>query len=1207
MTFFNTDNQLSAFRVDATSSEQIPIIINSSDPAVIKEQLGCDPDERFTFYDQARITGTDIKQHEKAKALVLVSRKNFRTAIVQGSLRMRDLVEGNQSIEFITSEVNQENNLNAFISEVSEQEKSFLKKEHFQTAFVAIKNHIRADLFNKIKAITGDNAAFEKHRLLQCFSLFFMDTQKKSDLFELYGNCEQYTDTKKVLEVLKNKITTDWNTVCKAAGITLSDTNIDSINTSIDKVIEATCKPGVCESQQLSRVQQAVQEVEVEKENEKESEKETEVFVEKETFHENFDHNQKPLPYINWGNLLSPSAKIEFLSLTEICKQTNLNYSPVFSPNLLVSSNFYQTYAGETSRINLYSKPIHALLFRQQSTGLVCTLITQDEFNEIEKDVEKFSSEDCWISTTQHNPLRGRMPADIINDHEYQSLVEQCRFFNGEFNLLHEQTTPLHWLNKETTEKVTFFIDNLAFNCEGSIQNVNSFFAQFSLQNQLVTLILESQPLINRPKIAWKNIFHELSKKDKQELQWIDQLFRDATHYWWQEKNDATLFPHYNLTLNTLSHLDTFLKTLYESDDAKALHALVLTMEYTLQHQPQDMSSTQKFERLTKCKPSEHSADALFSNSYLSKIFKESNFPIPFNPNELALVVLACNPSIQRLDVKMLLQKEEPILFFALLKNPRVSLEQEELLHILESSTDKRLLMAIATNPRLTDKLLNRLLLRIENTSLEINEILTSLLNKSLNLSIIQAVFSEAHRNNLTPLLFIQVISNCDNHPDCTAILNHLVNFTTDTDIQKAIIKHPQLQRSNDAREIILNPFIATINEPALLAEIAAQMSLLPSEEGTEIRKRIVQNSFTPASVLNKIAATVQDEQVTNDLINHPNSNESTINALLQNNVLSDKQQKRVKDHNVFNQLTNDVLKQLVDELTVSDEMFRAVIFHPNIDDLVVQELVSRAATPVDILEELVGNQTTSSDVLHAIYSHENTLEPTRSLIINHPNINPVVLAQLAKITTEPNALLSILKTAIKKNGLSEEFRLDLLQNKLRTKEIVDTINQLTDNSEAVKNQLAFYYNHELFANQLEKLKQNLKYLSDKANPLNSSYDKDYLKAHKQAKLLIISLETAKNKYFSLPGSSIESTKIFKDTCDKAIKTASIELKQHRGFWYKLSPILRGLIGIIACVTIIPALVTRQMSPYGVKNTFFDKPMTKAEENLTNFSKDIKF
>lgn len=78
----------------------------------------------------------------------------------------------------------------------------------------------------------------------------------------------------------------------------------------------------------------------------------------------------------------------------------------------------------------------------------------------------------------------------------------------------------------------------------------------------------------------------------------------------------------------------------------------------------------------------------------------------------------------------------------------------------------------------------------------------------------------------------------------------------------------------------------------------------------------------------------------------------------------------------------------------------------------------------------------------------------------------------------------------------------------------------------------------------------------------------------------------------------------FKKACIDSIEAAEPEFKKHRG-WYKIHEILRNILGILAILTVIPALVISISTKQGYIGTFFTTPRTDSEEKLSLFKKKI--
>ena len=83
--FGNEDNKLYALNI--LTNEKFKI--EGTDEKEIAKILNCKPEERFTLYDQARITGTDITQSSDACALITFSDKTTKSSFLQGLKRLR--------------------------------------------------------------------------------------------------------------------------------------------------------------------------------------------------------------------------------------------------------------------------------------------------------------------------------------------------------------------------------------------------------------------------------------------------------------------------------------------------------------------------------------------------------------------------------------------------------------------------------------------------------------------------------------------------------------------------------------------------------------------------------------------------------------------------------------------------------------------------------------------------------------------------------------------------------------------------------------------------------------------------------------------------------------------------------------------------------------------------------------------------------------
>ncbi|WP_115707568.1 cell envelope integrity protein TolA [Legionella sainthelensi] len=83
--------------------------------------------------------------------------------------------------------------------------------------------------------------------------------------------------------------------------------------------------------------------------------------------------------------------------------------------------------------------------------------------------------------------------------------------------------------------------------------------------------------------------------------------------------------------------------------------------------------------------------------------------------------------------------------------------------------------------------------------------------------------------------------------------------------------------------------------------------------------------------------------------------------------------------------------------------------------------------------------------------------------------------------------------------------------------------------------------------------------------------------------------------FFEQP--SAEGFEVFKQFCNGSINEAESEFKQHRDLWHTIHPILKGILGVVAALTVIPALLVATTRT-GYVNTFFKTPETASSKKL---------
>lgn len=92
------------------------------------------------------------------------------------------------------------------------------------------------------------------------------------------------------------------------------------------------------------------------------------------------------------------------------------------------------------------------------------------------------------------------------------------------------------------------------------------------------------------------------------------------------------------------------------------------------------------------------------------------------------------------------------------------------------------------------------------------------------------------------------------------------------------------------------------------------------------------------------------------------------------------------------------------------------------------------------------------------------------------------------------------------------------------------------------------------------------------------------------ARSLSACIKKEADHFFANP--TLDAFFLFKTECHNAIDGAVIEFEKHRGYWHQIHPVLRGILGVIAALTIIPAFVVEVTTKQGYVQTFFATPKT---------------
>lgn len=201
----------------------------------------------------------------------------------------------------------------------------------------------------------------------------------------------------------------------------------------------------------------------------------------------------------------------------------------------------------------------------------------------------------------------------------------------------------------------------------------------------------------------------------------------------------------------------------------------------------------------------------------------------------------------------------------------------------------------------------------------------------------------------------------------------------------------------------------------------------------------------------------------------------------------------------------------------------------------------------------------------------------------------------LQKLSAQPTSILmntELLNAFIKRYPPEELNQINKITlKKMKPSSVTISITPEELGIIAGKNVLPAVY-EERFAILLAKLKAETQLL-----PMEPRYKK----IRDKAIWLHDRLETVGNEFFKKPSMITERDfNRFNSACQEAIKMAHKEFQKHRDVWYQLHPVIRGILGVLAAISIIPALVTAA-THNGFLGTFFSEPETSEAKQLGSF------
>ena len=127
-------------------------------------------------------------------------------------------------------------------------------------------------------------------------------------------------------------------------------------------------------------------------------------------------------------------------------------------------------------------------------------------------------------------------------------------------------------------------------------------------------------------------------------------------------------------------------------------------------------------------------------------------------------------------------------------------------------------------------------------------------------------------------------------------------------------------------------------------------------------------------------------------------------------------------------------------------------------------------------------------------------------------------------------------------------------------------------------------------------------------NEIQASNPQLYTNIQSAAVTLHSALEIAVNGYMDnitqdniTQDNLMAKTHQFLTDCRRAITNAKSEFQKHPSIWFKINPIIRGILGVLSAITVIPALIIGSKYKYGVSgfsSTFFKTPKHDPNDTL---------
>ncbi len=467
------------------------IFLEETSPEYIRAKLNVSPDNYFTFYDQLRTTGTDIKAAKNARAFVSLSAATLKRDLLQGVMRLRELRD-KQRVEFVVPkelqdlhpELQGQWSVANIIQVCSDHQTERLAEDHYRAAIQEMRQLIRNDFMNKLLEIKDVQA--ENLMLQQFHKTFF--SRSSASLFELYGGVKEPKLVISLLKEQKKAILSEWRSIIEDSSLDSSETKkiIADMEAKMNDIIKKTVpycfRKMEAGKSHLSELDIG-SEVQTETATEREQTQTVEVTVARQQNQE-FTYSQmlgaepastlllRSPPDFSAADILSENPRINYLnSLVEsgLASKTQSGRIRIerqpwrFSENLFASNFFKCSIVDQSDYMDGYKKNAAFLLVNYDKDArphpIKIVLITPEEAMSMSEKLYKTDKGVNWIETPHQTLYAGKKPKEFPAEvkKEYQRAMEQVAFFNGDSDLLFQNLDQNSWLKTETQAKLRYF------------------------------------------------------------------------------------------------------------------------------------------------------------------------------------------------------------------------------------------------------------------------------------------------------------------------------------------------------------------------------------------------------------------------------------------------------------------------------------------------------------------------------------------------------------------------------------------------------------------------------------------------------------------------------------------------------------------------------------------------------------------------------